>query len=129
MRRIILLASLLAVTQLAGSSILERFQQRSVKTAKTCLDVGGSLGEELRIADHNLVVKCEVPDVPDLDFGKYLDYDIMDDQLTCKQNAPGRCKASVREYGKVLDKIWRTVSDPSVCEDYEFLKTFVMSCN
>ena len=126
MRRIILLASLLAVTQLAGSSILERFQQRSVKTAKTCLDVGGSLGEELRIADHNLVVKCELPD---FGFGKYLDYDILDDQLTCKQNAPGRCKASVREYGKVLDKIWRTVSDPSVCEDYEFLKTFVMSCN
>ena len=130
MRRIILVASLLAVIGLAGSSILELLEQRSVNTAKSCFDVGGSLAEELLVTVRDFVDKCEVPKVPDIDgdiLGKYLDYDIINDQLTCKKNAPEKCRASVQEFGRVLDKIWHT--NPSVCEDYELLKAFVVSCN
>ena len=75
-----------------------------------------------------ICLKCEILE-DGLDIGKYLDYDPITDYVTCKQNAPETCKASVQELGRVWHKVWSSVPDPTVCKFYEYVTALVKSCN
>ena len=129
MRRVVLVASVLAVLELAESSILNRVEQHRVNTKKLCFEEGSALSYELEKSTKELMLKC----LDDDEFGKYLDFEIdfdtMIGQLTCKQNAPEKVKASVQEWGRLWHKVWISVPDPTICETYEFVNTFVKSCN
>ena len=128
MRLIILVASLLAVIELAGSSILDRLEQHRVNTKKECVENGSALEHEIFESIDEMSLKCEIPK-DGHDMGKYLDYDPNTDQVTCKQNAIEKCKASVQELGRVWNKVWISVPDPTICEGYGIVNTFVKSCN
>ena len=123
MRGIILVASLLVVIELAGSSILDRVEQKRINTLKQCsVEVGSALYDELDEATNDLWFKCVL--------GKdYLHYDPITDRDTCKPNASDKCKASVQEVGRVYNKVWLSVPDPTICQMYEFVNTLVESCN
>ena len=131
MRLIILVASLLAVIELAGSSILDRLEQHRVNTKKECVEDGSALEHEIFESIDEMSLKCEIPK-DGHDMGKYLDYDPNTDQVTCKQNAIEKCKASVQDWGKVWQKVWNSVPDPTICFEYvamyEYVNTFVKSC-
>ena len=122
MRRIILVASLLVVIELAGSSILNRVEQHRVNTIKQCVEVESAFYYQLDESTNDIWLKCYHPE-------EYLDYDLITDHLTCKQNAPEKCKASVQELGRVWHKVWPSVRDPTICKEYEFVDTLVTSCN
>ena len=127
MRRIILVASLLAVIELAGSSILNHVGQHRVNTKKVCVEEGSALKYELDESIEEVCLKCEILE-DGLDIGKYLDYDPITDYVTCKQNAPEKCKAAVQELGTVWNRVWLSVPDPTTCEEYEYVNTLVKSC-
>ena len=131
MRRIILVASLLAVMESAGSSILDRLEQHRVNTKRACVESGSALEHEIFEAVGETLLKCEVPK-DGHDMGKYLDQDPITDQVTCKQNAIEKCKASVQDWGKVWQKVWDSVPAPTICFEYvamyEYVNTFVKSC-
>ena len=120
MRLIILVASSLAVIQLAESSILGRLEQHRVNTMKECVEGGSALADELEESFIDILIQCSDVD----EIGKYLDLD----QLTCKRNAPEKCKASVQDWGKVWQKVWNSVPDPTICYEYEDVNKFVNSC-
>ena len=132
MRRIILVASFLAVIELAGSSFLERLEQRSVKTIKNCVPLGSNLEYELGESYDKVLTSCEIPDNDDdHDWGKYIVYDSRFDFIKCNfpKYTPEICLTAVQDFGLVWDKIWDKISDPTVCEDYEFWNIFIRSCN
>ena len=126
-RRIILVASFLAVIELAESSILERLEQHRVNIKKVCVESGSAVEHEIVEAVGETLLKCEVPK-DGHGMGKYLDHDPITDQVTCKPNAVEKCKASVQDWGKVWQKVWNSVPDPTICYMYEYVITFVNSC-
>ena len=127
MGRVILVASLLAVIELAGSSMLDRLEQHRVNTKKVCVEDESALEHEIFEAGKEILLKCQVPK-DGHDLGKYLDRDPITGQVTCKQNAIEKCKASVQDWGKVWQKVWNSVPDPTICYMYEYVITFVNSC-
>ena len=123
----ILFLPLTVVIAHSGASLLDSFDQLKMETIQKCIEKGTPLDNVMQKSIDYMILKCAVP-VNHPDYGKYIDVDSITGQLTCKDTAPWKCRNAVQVYGIIWAYAWGKVPDPTICDQYEDINTFVKSC-
>ena len=132
MKLIVLMMSVIAFDELAGASISNRLEQLRINLIEKCMEESDSdpdhlrkLGYELDKSINDMWLECEVPEDDGDDIGKYLELDLLTDQLTCRQNIVEKCETSVQKMAHVYLEAYFVVT---MCDDWKFWITFFESC-